>query len=158
MSVTYDFHFDIDAVMNKLHDREAIIARCEALGEQVTRCDIQTVGTEVIISIEKRIDREVAKFLRKVFDPTQYTDEVETWWPSDGGWRGKICIDIVGKPLVINGAWELLPTGNGCQYIMQYSPKTSIRLLGSQIEKLTAKQANVGFIKACDCIKHSLGG
>ena len=66
MPVQYDFKHDIDTVLSHLHDHDTIVSRCKAMGETVLHCDIERVGIEVILKVEKQVESDAPRIIRRL--------------------------------------------------------------------------------------------
>lgn len=156
MPVQYEFKHDIETVLSHFLDHDTVVARCEAMGETVMSCEIERVGIEVILKIEKQVENDAPRVMRKLFAASQTAREVGTWWPSDGFWRGENKIEVVGLPLVITSVSSLVPTAGGCCLTAEYFARAGFRMLNRQVEKLTVNQSRAGFLKCCDIIAEML--
>lgn len=156
MPVQYDFKYDIDTVLSHLLDHDTIVSRCNMMGETVLHCAIERVGIETILKIEKQVESDTPRIIRKLFATSQTTRGTDIWWPSDGYWRNKNHIKIVGLPLVITSDGSLVPTADGCRLMVEYFANAEFKMLNGQVEKLTVKQSREGLLKACGIISEML--
>ena len=156
MSIEYDFSHPPEAVLHAMTDHDAVLARCAALGEEVRALRVQHIGTEVVVQLERAIRSEVPKVLQRFFNPVQITHLHETWWRSDGDWRGQHDVQIVNQPIEIHAAFELLPTATGCRFVIAHRATAKVPLVRRQVEKLLSKELAKGFTGVCDYLRDAL--
>jgi hypothetical protein len=152
MLSTYEFPHSIDTVYYELTDRDRLMKRYDALGEEVISFHSVHVGLELILTVDRRIHRDVPKMLRNVINSAQVTKMSEKWWPADADWRGEHHIEIVGQPVAIDATFELIPTKGGCKYVIGQRPTVSIPLVRRKVEKILEKQLSKGFFDLCNCV------
>ena len=156
MISTYEFSHSIDTVFYELTDRERLKKRYAALDEEVVGFHSERVGIEIILTVERRIHRDVPKLLRRAINSEQVTKMSEKWWPADADWRGEHHVEVVGQPVAIDATFELIPTKGGCKYVIEQHPRVSIPLVKRQVEKALEKQLSKGFLELCDCVNEFL--
>jgi hypothetical protein len=71
MLSTYEFPHSIDTVYYELTDRDRLMKRYDALGEEVISFHSVHVGLELILTVDRRIHRDVPKVLRNVINSAQ---------------------------------------------------------------------------------------
>lgn len=153
----YEFDHDVESIFKLLTDPQFIVDRCLALGELDADCEVVDKGETTEIKLARKVRRDFPSFLSRLFDPVQTMQMIERWKPdSEGGWKGKITIDIDGQPVTIGANFELYPTDDGCCYSIEHWAKAKIPLIGGRVEKYILGQMVEGNTAELDYLRDHL--
>ncbi len=144
MAVSQEFQTDVDTIYQLLTDPEFLVERSGALGEEHCECEVEEYEDETVITLERRVKRELPSFLAKMFNPVQTLKMKETWRPSGDSWEGDLEIQVAGQPVVIRGEFTLKSSKKGCVYSVSHSCKAKIPLVGGKVEKFILSQTGDG--------------
>ena len=145
MSLSYEFECDVETVFGLLTDPQFLVDRNLELGELEADCDVEEQGATTVISMRRKVHRELPGFLAKIFDAEQVMHQTEKWQrDDDGGWAGSYTMDFEGKPVSIAADFELYPTENGCCYSIQHRAKAKVPLISGKLEKYVMGQTCSG--------------
>lgn len=157
MAVSYDFSADVDTVYQLLTDPDFLVERSTALGEEHCECEVEEYEDETVITLERRVRRDLPAFLAKMFNPVQTLKMTETWRPDGASWEGDLEIRVDGQPVVIRGEFTLKPSKKGCVYSVSHSCKAKIPLVGGKVEKFVLSQTGDGAKDELEFVRQKLG-
>jgi hypothetical protein len=157
MSSSYPVNDAVSAVFSLLSDPDFIVARSDAIGELEATCEVELQDEKTVLQITRRIARHnVPKMLSRVLNPVQTINFVEYWWPSGHGMVGHYTADIVDLPIVISAQLQLVPTPEGCAYVIEHGAKANILLIGGAVERFIIGQTAEGVGAEIDYLKRRL--
>ncbi|WP_373089000.1 DUF2505 domain-containing protein [Zhongshania sp.] len=156
MAVRCQFDRSIDEVWALLCDPDFRVERSIALGELSAECDVEERGEQVTVKMSREVVRELPSVLARVFNSQQSLVFVETWQHKDGGWEGKMSIEIKKQPVQLGATMSLLPTASGCEYIVSHHCKAKIPLVGGKVEKYVLSQTDDGALDELNYLKAKL--
>jgi hypothetical protein len=133
----------VEKVYALLTDPKWLEARCLALGELSANCKTKKTPS-VVVTMKRRVRRELNALISKVLNPESDLDFEERWAAAGKGHKGKLTMQIVGKPITVSGDFELVPEGKGCVYCIQHKAKVNVPLIGGVIEKFVLGQTEQG--------------
>lgn len=158
MSLHYEFEHEVESVVNLLTDPRFLVDRCLGLGELEADCEVEAQGDTTVIGLTRKVQRDLPRFLAKMFDPVQTMQMREEWQPDgEGGWKGEFTIDIEGQPVSIGASFELYPTEEGCCYSIEHHAKAKIPLIGGKVEKYVLGQTEEGCTAEIEYLQQQLG-
>lgn len=158
MSMHYEFEHDAQSVFNLLTDPEFLVDRCLDMGELEASCEVEEQEGATVISLTRRLKRDLPRVFAKMLDPEQTMQMTEKWQPDgEGGWNGDYTFEMVGQPVCIRAEFELYPTDTGCCYIIEHKVKAKIPLIGGKIEKYIGGQAEDGCTGELNYAQEKLG-
>jgi hypothetical protein len=137
------FNAPVDKVYALLIDPKWLEARCLALGEISANCKCKK-GTTVVVTMKRRIRRELSGLISKVLSPESDFVIEERWSAEGKGYSGTLTLEVVGKPVTVTAPFELMPEGKGCVYSIQHTAKVRVPLIGGTIEKFVIGQTEEG--------------
>ena len=126
-----------------LTDPKWLEARCLALGELSASCKTKKAPS-VVVTMKRRVRRELNALISKVLSPESDLEFDEHWAAEGKGYKGKLTMQIVGKPITITGDFELVPEGKGCVYRIHHKAMAKVPLIGGVIEKFVLGQTEQG--------------
>ena len=145
MSMHYEFDHDVESVFDLLTDPDFLVDRCLELGELEASCEVNSKGEKTVISLTRKIQRDLPAFLAKMFDPVQTVQMTETWQPDgEDGYTGDYTFVVEGQPVSIGATFELYPTDGGCCYSIEHRARAKVPLVGGRIEKFIHGEAKEG--------------
>jgi hypothetical protein len=135
----------MDKVFAFLTDPKWLEARCLAVGELSASVKAKKKGGGVVISMKRRVRRELPGMLARVMSPESDLVFEETWSAEEDGSRtGTLTMDAVGQPVKMTATFELAPAGKGCVYRITHKCKSSVPLIGGIVEKFAQEQVEHG--------------
>lgn len=157
MSMHYEFDHDAQSVFDLLTDPQFLVDRCLELGELEASCEVEEQDGATVIRLSRKLERDLPRFLAKMFDPVQTVQMTETW-QSDGddGYTGDYTFVIEGQPVSIGATFKLYPTDDGCCYVINHRVKAKVPVVGKQIEKFIHGQAKEGCVEELDYAQQCL--
>ena len=159
MSLHFEIEHDVDEVFELLTDSDFLVDRSLELGELEASCEVEQDGEQTVVSMTRKLERELPSFLAKMFDPVQVMRLTERWTPDgEGGWSGEYVFEIEGQPATISATFELYPTDDGCCYSIEHRAKAKIPLIGGRVEKYIQGQAREGCTDEIDYLVNTLAG
>jgi hypothetical protein len=157
MGLKYQFPQSVDTVFNLLCDPDFLVERCMAVGELSADCEVEEDGDETIIKMTREVERELPKFLAKLFNPVQTLEFTEKWQNKGDIKEGTYTVVVVGQPVTVSAKFKLKPTSNGgCEYTIEHSAKANIPLVGGKVEKFIVNQTGEGVDKEIAYLKEQL--
>ncbi len=149
---TQKFHFpqDIDTVFRFLADPETAKKRSVAFGER----DISVTTSGSTVTNVRKVEADVPAFAKKVLNPVNTVTDVKRWDPATKS--AQLSVDIQGAPIKVAGTIRLVPSGSGCDYIVDFQVTCKIPLIGGQIEKHATTQTEEGMRKEFEWNKAQL--
>ena len=147
MPTHYEFDHDARSVFALLTDPEFLVDRCLEMGELEASCEVEERGKSTIISLTRKVEQDLPKFLAKMIHPVQTMQLTETWQSDgEGGFNGDYTFVMQGQPVTISATFELYPTDGGCCYVIDHSVEAKVPLVGGRIEKYIHAKAQEGCI------------
>lgn len=143
MAVSQEFSADVDALYGLLTDPDFLVERSVALGEDC-EAEVDEYEDETVITLKRKVTRELPAFLAKMFNPVQTITMTETWRPDGDGWEGDFVMTVEGQPVTIRGEFSLKPSKKGSVYTVSHSCKAKIPLVGGKVEKFVLSQTSDG--------------
>jgi hypothetical protein len=145
MPLEYHFKATADKVFAKLSDPDYLVQRCLDLGELSAECSVDDDGKEVVITLQREVERKLPAFLAKLFDPRQDVEMVERWSGKAGARTGSYTLKVAGQPVTVSAKMSLKagPRG-GCTYTVTHAAKAKIPLIGGRIEAFILEQTEQG--------------
>lgn len=157
MGLRYELNHDVETVRKKLSDPQFLADRLVAVGEERPEVSVTEVNGLPVITLKREQRRELPKVAAKIIGDVQRFEQTEKWFPEGTGWRGEYHIDIIGAPVVIDAAFDLLPADGGSIYTITHMPKAKVPLVGKVLEKYLVEQTRIGCIKELDYLAKELG-
>jgi hypothetical protein len=158
MSMNFEFEHDAASVFDLLTDPQFLVDRCLAMGELEASCEVEEKAGVTVVSLTRKLKRDLPRFLAKMLDPEQIMQMTEKWQADgNGGWNGEYTFDMEGQPVCIRAKFELYPTDAGCCYSIEHQVKAKIPLIGGRIEKYIHDQAEEGCADELDYLQGQLG-
>ena len=133
----------VDKVYALLTDPKWIEARCLALGELSASCKVKKTPT-MVVTMKRRVRRELNAVISRVLNPESDIELEERWAAEGKGHKGRLTLQIVGKPISVTGDFELVPDGKGCIYRIQHHAKVNVPLIGGVVAKFALGQTEQG--------------
>lgn len=153
MSLHFDFGHDSQSVFAVLTDPQFLVDRCLKLGELEASCEVEQRGESTVISLTRKVEQDLPRFLAKMIDPVQTMQMTETWQPDgNGGFAGGYTFVMEGQPVTITATFKLFPTDDGCRYVIDHRVKAKVPLVGGRIEKYIHAQAKEGCVEELECV------
>lgn len=135
----------MDKVFALLTDPKWLETRCLAVGELSASVKARKKNGGVVISMTRRVRRELPGMLARVMSPESDLVFEETWSAEeDAGRTGMLTMDAVGQPVKMMATFELVPAGKGCVYRITHKCKSSVPLIGGIVEKFAQEQVEHG--------------
>ena len=148
MSLHFEFDHDAHSVFAVLTDPQFLVDRCLEMGELEASCDVEERAKSTVISLTRKVEQDLPRFLANMIHPVQTIQMTETWRPDgNGGFTGNYTFVMQGQPVKISASFELYPTDDGCCYVIDHSVKAKVPLVGGRIEKYVHGQAKQGCVK-----------
>lgn len=131
------FDHDVDAMLAKVTDPDFLRRRAEMAGEKNIAVTVDRPTGQLVIRIERDVDRNLPGFMKKVFSPTNHLVDVQHWNTSGATKFADWTVEIVGqKRVALKGRLSLAPADGGrCEYTEAFTATVSIPLIGKQVEK-----------------------
>ena len=79
MSIDYHFTAGVERVFALLTDADFLVDRCLALGELAADCTVEDDDDEVVITLNREVERNLPAFLSRLFESRQNVEMVERW-------------------------------------------------------------------------------
>lgn len=146
----------VDKVLARLTDPRWLEARSLAQGEVSAKCAAQKKSTAIVVTMKRRLRRELNAVVSKVLSPESDIEIEERWVPEGKGYKGSYALKIPGKPITVSGDFELLSEGKGCVYRIQHRAKVSLPLIGGVVEKFVLGQTETASIAELDYLAADL--
>jgi uncharacterized protein YndB with AHSA1/START domain len=135
----------VDKVFALLTDPTWLEARSLAVGELSASVKAKKKGGVVVLSMKRRVRRDLPGMLAKVLSPETDLLFEETWSsPDDGGRTGTLTMDAVGQPVKMTAEFELVPSGKGSLYRITHKRTASVPLIGGLVAKFAQEQVEKG--------------
>lgn len=129
----------VDKVFALLTDAKWLETRYLALGDLSASCKVKKTGG-VVITMKRRIHRELSAVLSKVLSPDSDLEVEEKWSGDKNAYAGTSTAQIVGKPITITLNYELEPAGKGCVLRIEPQCKVRVPFIGGVVEKFILGQ------------------
>lgn len=120
---------DAETVYKFLADPETARRRSVDFGEE----DIKVTTQGATVINVRKVASEVPSFAKKFLNPKNVVTDTKAW--NAASKTAALTVDIAGAPLKMSGNIKIVPAGSGCDYIIDFTMKCSIPLVGGQIEK-----------------------
>lgn len=136
-----------------------INAKYTALADRKFAIKQQDVGDGTLtLVVERQVDANLPDIAKKVLGETNDLVLTENWRKAGDGWKADVKIDSPGKPMAITGNYELKPSGDGTDWVVNFDIKASVPLVGGKIEKMVAEETKTNFGKEYSFISSYLAG
>ncbi len=143
----YKINAPVQSVLDLLTNAKWLEARCLALGDISASVKTKKKAGQCIVTMHRRVSRELPGILAKVLPPESDLVLEETWILGDKGEAtGSMSVEMVGQPVRLSAEFSLRATGKGCVYDITHSAQSSVPFLGGSIQKFAQKQSE----EACD--------
>lgn len=145
MPIEYHFKATVDKVFARLSDPDYLVQRCLDLGELSADCTVDDDGKELVITMQREVERKLPAFLAKLFNPRQTVELTERWTARGATRTGSYTLKVEGQPVTVSAKMSLKagPRG-GCTYAITHAAKAKIPLLGGRIEAFILEQTEQG--------------
>lgn len=119
--------------------------RCLTLGELSASCKVKKAAGGVVVTMKRRVRRELPGIIAKVISPESDLEFEENWGADEEGTRsGSMVMTAAGQPIKMTADFELAPSGKGCIYRIKHKVKASVPLIGGTIERFALGQVEQG--------------
>ena len=157
MTIEYELEADAEAVYQLLTDKDFLVERIEALGEDPPTVKVSKKGKGVEISLHRVKHLDLPAMAKKIVGDNQKFAMTEHWKTDGDGWVGNYVLDVLGAPAKINAEFELRPSDNGCTYAITHCPEVKVPLIGKKLEALLIKETEQGCDEEIDYLVEALG-
>ena len=157
MTIEYEIESDADSVYRLLTDKQFLVERIEALGEDPPTVKVSKKGKGVEISLRRIKHLDLPAMAKKIVGDSQQFEMTERWKPDGNGWVGEYLLDVLGAPAKISAEFELRPSENGCTYTITHCPEVKVPLIGKKLEALLMKETEQGCDDEIDYLVEALG-
>lgn len=130
----FEYAQDIDTVFALITDREALIRRCEALGETDIEVDVVDGDGGKTVTIVRQVEQELPGFAKRLFKPKNKLVEREQWQTGGEQKTATGRLNIVGTGGTIDSTIRLSPSGSGCVYEIDFQPSAKVPLIRKKLE------------------------
>ena len=89
MSSTFLIEENIETVFSLLTDPDFLVDRSLAVGELSAEVEVEELGPITTIIMTREVERELPKFLAKLFNTKQVLHVKETWQPEGDCYKPK---------------------------------------------------------------------
>jgi uncharacterized protein YndB with AHSA1/START domain len=139
------YNAPIDKVFSLLTDPKWLEARSLALGEISASVKTKKSGGKVVLTMKRRVRRDLPGLLARVLSPESDLVFEETWLADEhGGRNGTLTMDAIGQPVKMTAEFELVPSGKGCVYRISHKCRSGVPLIGGAVEKFALGQVEQG--------------
>ena len=146
----------VATVFALLTDPKWLQARCLALGELSASCKARKSAGDVVVTMRRRVHRDLNALIAKVLNPDSDIEIEERWIAADGGYTGSYTLQIVGKPVTVTAEFALQPQGKGSVYRIQHSAEVRVPLVGGVVEKFVIGQSEQACADELDYLVENL--
>lgn len=137
MEITGEHTFDapIDRVWAMFRDRDAHVAKFEAMGhENIEVLEHEADEEHARIVIRRVVTLDLPGFAKKVLKPSNTMTTTDVWHANpDGTYGGTFVLDIPGAPVKSSGTTLLTPQGDQTHYVITVSYEVKVPLVGGKI-------------------------
>ena len=135
----------VEQVFALLSDPRWIEQRCLALGELAAKVKSRKSAGAVVLTMTRRVRRDLPALLARVVSPESDLQFEETWSaPQEGIRRGHLRITAPGQPLTVTADFELAPAGKGSVYRIKHVTKADVPLIHAAVERWVQGQIEEG--------------
>ena len=140
ISRDHEYLHSTDAVFALFTDRDAIIAKQEALGARNIRIEeCETSADGAIVRFVRELPADVPGILSKFLQPWNTVKQTERWTSyADDVYQAELEIDIAGVPVTIEGTLELEPQDGGCVNHVRMTIDCGIPFVGKTLAEFVA--------------------
>lgn len=139
------FNASVEKVFGLLTDPKWLEARSLALGELSASVKAKRTAGGVVITMNRRVRRDLPGLVAKVMSPESDLHFEETWAPaSDGRRTGSLTMDAIGQPVKMTAEFELETAAKGCVYRITHQCKSTVPLVGGAVAKFVLGQVEQG--------------
>ena len=140
ISRDHEYLHSTDAVFALFTDRDAIIAKQEALGARNIRIEeFETSAHGAIVRFVRELPADVPGILSKFLQPWNTVEQTERWTSyADDVYQAELEIDIAGVPVTIEGTLELEPLDGGCVNHVRMTIDCGIPFVGKTLTEFVA--------------------
>jgi uncharacterized protein YndB with AHSA1/START domain len=145
MTMEQKYNAPMDKVFALLTDPKWLEARSLALGELGASVKAKKSGGSVLLTMKRRVRRDLPGIVARVLSPESDLIFGETWSAEENGRRaGTLTMEAVGQPVKMTAEFELCPAGKGCVYRIEHRCKCGVPLIGGVVEKFALGQVESG--------------
>jgi hypothetical protein len=136
----------VEKVFALLTDPRWLQERSAALGELSAKVKAKKGGGGVVLTMHRRVKRDLPGLVAKVLSSEADLVFEETWSAAaeDGSRTGTLTMDAVGQPVKMTAKFELVPSGKGSVYRIKHACKSSVPIIGGVVEKFALGQVESG--------------
>lgn len=148
IATTAEYTATPDEVFAVLSDPAFQEAKCVATAAIKHSAKVETSAGATVITTERVLPSDgLPDFARGMVGNTLKVVERQEWGApgADGARKGKVTMEVVGAPLVLQGTLSLAPQGSGSVEVIDADLKAKIPLLGGQVEKAAAPPIREAF-------------
>ncbi len=157
MTIEYEIESDVETVYGYLTDKDFLVERIEAMGEDPPTVKVTKKGKGVEINLKRVRHLDLPAVAAKIVGDDQRFAMVERWKPDGDGWVGDYVLDVVGVPAKITAEFELRPSDGGCTYTITHTPKVNVPLVGKKLEGILRKETEQGCDEEIDYLVEVIG-
>ena len=157
MTIEYEIDCDAETVYGYLTDRDFLVERIEALGEEPPSVKVRKKGKGVEIHLQRVKHLDLPAVAARIVGDDQRFEMTENWRPDGDGWSGDYVLDVVGVPASITAEFELRPSEDGCVYSITHTPKVSVPLVGKKLASILRKETEQGCDEEIDYLVEAIG-
>ncbi|WP_133300547.1 DUF2505 domain-containing protein [Seongchinamella sediminis] len=144
MAIEYQIECDAGTVFQYLTDRDFLVERIEALGEDPPTVKVSRKGKSVEIKLQRVRHLKLPAVAARIVGDDQRFEMIERWRADGDGWTGDYTLDVVGVPARIEAEFELRPAADGCVYSISHSPRVNVPLVGKKLEAILRRETEQG--------------
>jgi hypothetical protein len=159
VKVKNDYDYSLATVHGVFTDPEFYQKKFEGIGDrnvQVLEFGEDEQGTGFWIELTREVRSDVPGLLKKLLGEWNALKQVEYWYENEGGYRNDIELTSDGVPIQISGFMQLNGDGDSCVNRVEMQIKSSLPILGGQLEKFAAGDTQSGLEKEYDFISSYL--
>ena len=136
----------IEKVFALLTDPRWLQERSAELGEISAKVKAKKGGGGVVLTMNRRVRRDLPALVAKVLSTEADLVFEETWSAAaeDGSRTGTLTMEAVGQPVKMTATFELAPAGKGCVYRIKHTCKSSVPIIGGVVERFAQGQVESG--------------
>lgn len=159
LSNTDHYNVSPDRLVELQGSADFINAKYTAMGDRAFSIKQQDAGDGTLtLVVEREVAANMPDVAKKVLGETNNMVLTENWRKSGDGWQADVTIDSPGKPMAINGSYDVKPAGDGADWVVNFDIKASVPLVGGKVEKMVAEETKSNFAKEYEFISNYLAG
>jgi uncharacterized protein YndB with AHSA1/START domain len=143
-SIEHDYAAPVERVFGLLTDESFLRERLEALGARDIAIEesspTQDGGQRVVV--RRTVTVELPGFAARVLSPSNTVTQTDEWEAErDGRRSGRWQVEVSGVPARTAGSMSLVPSADGCRYVLHGEVKISVPLIGGRLESFAVDNA-----------------